>query len=512
MAFRVLLVYPNIRHESLVPPSMALLSRILKNEGFTVELFDTTDYEIDLDMVDPDRVRAKNLQVIPTAAIARASKGDVHAEFRRRVSEFSPDLIAMTSTESTFPLGVNLLSELGPHRPPTLLGGVFGTFAAWLALRYPEIDMVLRGEGENAFPELCRKMERGEDYTNVRGLAYKDRRGEVHTNPPALVTDINKNPTNLDIDLFDDHRLYRPMQGKQWRMLSVETHRGCPYTCAFCNSPAQNRLAKDEGLGSFFRKKSMEKIREEILHYKDHYNIEYVFFWSDTFLAWSQRELAAFCEMYQDIGLPFWCQTRAETIRDHSERIGLLQSVGLHAISFGLEHGNYQFRKDIVARECDNDEMVRAFDIVNDYGIPLTVNNIVGFPDETRDLVFDTVDLNRRFKASSRSASIFMPYHGTALRTLAEDRGYIEKDTICPSNNDEAIINMSSMSREEITGLSQTFRLYVDFPKDRWPEIKLAEAQTDEGRAKREELQKEWIALFQPTAYPLLDSAVETPA
>lgn len=509
---RVLLVYPNIRHESLVPPSMALLSRILKNEGHTVRLFDTTDYEIDLEMIDPDMVRKNNLQVIPTKAIARESKGDVHEGFRRCVSEFSPDLIAMTSTESTFLLGVNIIAALGSSRPRTLLGGVFGTFAAQLALRYDEIDLVLRGEGENSLPELCRLMERGEDYTRVRGLAYKTKEGEMKLNQPAQVTDIDRNPIDLDIDLFDDHRLYRPMQGQTYRMLSVETHRGCPYTCAFCNSPAQNRLAKDEGLGSFFRKKSMAKIREEILHYQKHYGIEYVFMWSDTFLAWSPKELAEFCEMYQDIKLPFWCQTRAETIRGHAERLVQLKEVGLHAISFGLEHGNPEFRQAVVDRKCDNDDMVWAFDQVNDLGIPLTVNNIVGFPDETRELVFDTINLNRRFKASSRSASICMPYHGTALRALAEAKGYIDKYTICPSNNDKAIIHMSSMSPEEITGLSACFRLYVDFPTDRWPEIQLAEAQTDEGRARHKALTDEWMALYGPKAYPLLESADQVPA
>ena len=53
---KVLLVYPNVRHESLVPPSLALLSRLLKNAGITVDIFDSTDYEIDLAMVDPDRL------------------------------------------------------------------------------------------------------------------------------------------------------------------------------------------------------------------------------------------------------------------------------------------------------------------------------------------------------------------------------------------------------------------------------------------------------------------------
>ncbi len=501
--FRVLLVYPNIRYESLIPPSLALLSRILKNEGFVVDIFDTTGYEINLDMVDPATMRQKNLQVIPSESVRRESKGDVYAAFIEQVQTFSPDLIAVTSTESTFLLATSILSTLGTHRPRTILGGVFATFAPELALRYPEIDMCLCGEGEHSLPELCHKMASGEDYTNVRGLAYKDKGGRVHRNPLPRVTDINCNPTNLDIGSFPDHRLYRPLGFHRWRMLSVETHRGCPYTCSFCNSPAQNRLADAEEAGKFFRKKSPEKTREEILYYRDTFGIDFVFFWADTFFAWSPREFDAFCEMYQDIKLPFWCQTRAETIRAKPGRVKQLKDIGLYWISFGLEHGNYQFRKDVVDRECDNDEMVRAFDTVNSYDVPLTVNNIIGFPDETRELAFDTVEINRRFKAGSRSCSILMPYQGTAIHRYSVDRGYIANDTICPSNNDRAIMNMSTMSKDEIMGLSQTFVLYVAFPKHRWPEIKLAEAQTDDGERRREGLRQEYLATYHPDAYRL---------
>ncbi len=500
---KVLLVYPNVRHESLVPPSISLLSRILKNEGITVDIFDSTDYEIDLGMVDPDRMRVQNLQVIPLASVQRESKGDVHASFRKKVSEYSPDLIAITSTESTFLLGTSILSALGSKRPLTVLGGVFATFAPELALRYPEIDMVLRGEGERSLLLLCKAIARGEDYSKVPGLYIKSKDGSIRKNPLPLIGDINQNPIDLDISLFDDHRLVRPLGFQRWRMLSVETHRGCPYPCGFCNSPSQNRLADEHGIGKFFRKKSIENVRAEILYYRENYKIDFVFFWADTFFAYSPKEFDAFIEMYKEIKLPFWCQTRAETVT--KDRIQRLQDVGLYWISFGLEHGNEKFRADVIDRKCSNEAMIKAFRIVNECGVPLTVNNIIGFPYETRDLVLDTIELNRQFHANSRSASIFMPYQGTALHALSVKEGFIQNDTICPSNNERAVMNMSSMSKDEIMGMSQTFAFYVAFPKDRWGEIREAEAQTPHGQMHRDALRKEYIATYHPDAYPLLD-------
>lgn len=493
---KVLLLYPNIRHESLVPPSVALLSRILKDNGVVVDIFDSTDYDINLGRVDADKVKKENLLVLPTKSIERSSKGDLFAGFCRKVQSFSPDLIAMTATESTFLLGTALLRALeGKTRPLTLLGGVFATFAPTIALRYPEIDMCALGEGEDTVVRLCRAIERGEDYTKLPGLWVKNKDGSVQKNPFAPPVDINKNPTNLDVSLFDDHRLYRPMGGKVFRMLSVETHRGCPYTCGYCNSPGQNELF---GAKHFFRKKKPEKVREEILHYVKEYKIEYVFFWADTFFAYSSQEFDDFVEMYKDIKLPFWCQTRPETVMVKKDRIKQLQEIGLHRISFGLEHGNEKFRREVVGRNMSNQLLVDSFALVADSGLPFSVNNIIGFPGETRDLVFDTIELNRSTKAQSMSCSIFMPYHGTSLHRLSVAKGYIPDDTICPSNNDEAIMNMSSLSKDEIMGLRRTFPLYSRFPKDRWGDIKRAEAQTPEGNRILEELRKEFVAAYMP--------------
>ena len=67
-------------------------------------------------------------------------------------------------------------------------------------------------------------------------------------------------------------------------------------------------------------------------------NVEYNYFWADTFLGMSRKEFEEFCEMYKDIKLPFWMQTRPETIDDYN--IKKLSEVGLHRISFGIEHGN----------------------------------------------------------------------------------------------------------------------------------------------------------------------------
>ena len=120
---------------------------------------------------------------------------------------------------------------------------------------------------------------------------------------------------------------------------------------------------------------------------------------------------------------------------------------------------------------------IELMQIPSELDIPFSVNNIIGFPDETRELAFDTIELNRQFKSDDTSCSILVPFHGTELRRVAEQKGYIEKDSIFTISNtsEDSVLNMPQWPKEDIINLRNTFAMYVKFPKDRWPEIKLAE-------------------------------------
>ena len=82
---KILFVYPNERHMSTVPPSIALFSTLLKNEGHMVDLFDTTFYEFDDDIAheDVDLASEKSLQVRP---ILDADDDNLHFEKKKRIT------------------------------------------------------------------------------------------------------------------------------------------------------------------------------------------------------------------------------------------------------------------------------------------------------------------------------------------------------------------------------------------------------------------------------------------
>ena len=451
--------------------SIAGLSQILKDQGHKTALFDTTFYKFDdeLSLGDSDLVTNKALSNRPVLDI---DDDDLHfkkrtrsavLDFEKSIDEFKPDIIAVSCTESTFERAIKLISQTKHKGIKNIFGGVFCTFAPDLVISYDAVDMLCVGEGENAMIDLANSISNGDDYSNVTNLWIKNNDGSITKNSISRPVEIDDIPAVTDIGLFGEQRFYRPMGGRIRRLLPVETHRGCPFTCSFCNSPGQNRLYGDgdfrKGM-SFFRKKSMDLVKEEIENHIKKWKVEYIYFWADTFLAWTNDEFEEFYKMYSEIKLPFWCQTRIETIDEGKFR--KMKDVGLDRITFGMEHGNEKFRRDVVKREYTNSSAIRKMKIVEKLGITYSVNNIIGFPDETRELAFDTIEINRNFNSDSLSCSIFVPFHGTELHELAVKRGYLDPNVICAvSNSGESILNMPQWDKKDMTRLRDIFAMYV---------------------------------------------------
>jgi radical SAM superfamily enzyme YgiQ (UPF0313 family) len=491
--FKVLLVYPNYSMVNLVPTNIGILTACLKQNGFIVDLFDTTFYRTSEKTLDEMRVETLQVRKFDLEEMGvRFKPSNYVDDFKKKVAEFQPDLIGVTAVEDTWPQARALIEAVRAYPAPVIVGGVFPSLASDVPISHPDVDMICIGEGEHAIIELATKLMNGEDYSTIQNLWVK-KDGEVIKNPVRPPIDLEDVPFG-DFDLFERERFFRPMQGKVMRMVPIETDRGCPYTCRFCEAPSLVAMYK-EGTGQhYFRRKSWETVKKEIELYIKKYDAEYIYFNAETFLALNDREFDKFVEVYQDVKLPFWMQTRVETLTEH--RIRELERVGCNRVSIGLEHGNEEFRKKIVGKGFSNQRIIDVFQILDRYSIPITINNIIGFPGETRELIFDTIELNRQLGSDSVNAYIFTPYRGTAMYNDAASKGYLDPNAETNSIITGSILNMPTISKDEILGLVRTFSLYVKSSKEEWPEIALAEKFTPEGDAQFAELSKRYYEHF----------------
>lgn len=477
--FKVLFLYPNGKLLNPPPISIGIFTALLKERGFKVDLFDTTFYTDPKDK-GSDEAKERNLQVRPFDYGQRGVKlrdTAMEDDLVRKVEEFRPDLITISILECTYPTALAMLKAIEKFTIPVLAGGVFTTFAPRIVLSNSSVSMACIGEGEDALVEVCERMSRNEDYSEIGNIWVK-KDGKIITNEIRKPIDLNALP-NPDYSLFELQRFFRPMAGKVYLTVPIETNRGCPYTCTFCNSPSVAELYHNTKAGIFFRKKSMEKIKGEIEFLGEKWNAEYVYFSSDTFLTLTDAEFEEFIDFYKNIKLPFWMQSRVEVITEY--KMKKLKSVGCHRMSIGLEHGNDQFRKNVLKKRFDNDKMIEASKIIADAGIPLTVNNIIGFPTETRELIFDTIELNRKLTFDTVNAVAFAPFHGTYLHKFCVEKDYITEDFTPGSINVDVSLDMPQLSKDEIRGLQRTFAMYARMPREYWDKIRRAEKFDEEG-------------------------------
>jgi len=478
--FKVLLVQVNSMMENLIPVNLSLLSACLKEKCFEVGLFDTTWYRTS-DLA-ADEKRVEDLQIRPFNLKEYGigfKDNDVYEDFRKKVIEFKPILVALSLVEPTFYLGIRLLKKIKDLGVPNIIGGVHAIMDPEGVISFEDVDMVCTGEGERLICRLCEHMQEKKDLNGIEGLWFKKDGKVIKNKMPSELVSLDELPF-LDFSIFDKERFYRPMAGKIYKMIPVEMSRGCCYNCAFCCDEALNRAFS--GIGKWYRQKSVERIFEEIDFYVKNYQAQYLYFISETFLAMDIKKFRAFAERYKKIKLPFWFNTRPETITE--EKIKLLEEIGCNRISIGIEQGNEEFRRKALNRKYTNECVVKAVGIVSKSNIALSLNNIIGFPGENRDLIFDTIKLIRKLslrRFDSVSCFLFAPYKGTLLRRVCVEKGYIGRETNVTDHSLDYILDNPLISKKELLGILRTFTSYCRLPKEHFSLIRKAEEFTKEG-------------------------------
>ena len=485
---KILILYPNIPLMMTPSISIGLFTAILKREGCMVDIFETTGYSEDYGGMATERVKIGGTRAFnfKDLGVDIRNPTNMLSDFRNKVISFNPDFILVHCVEDVFIQTCELLEHIQDLNVSHIVGGVFTTSAPERAISEPVIQMIGVFEGERTVVEIINRIKSKDNFENIKGTWLKTKKG-IQKNPPQELVDISE--LIPDYSLFDDVRFVRPYGGKIYKTFPVETYRGCPYKCTYCNSPFNRTFSKDNDLGNFLRRKSIPRIQEELQIYMDLYNPTYFAFMDDSFLARPKKEIFDFCEMYEKhFKLPFWFNTRIENCRP--EYLKALKSAGVHRMQFGLESGNEEFRKKVLFRDIPNKTYLEYFEYINDSDIAYVLNLIIGMPGETRKLVFDTINLVKAARGyDGLTVSTFQPYYGTVLRDLCLKHKWLDPNYINSAThgqNESSVLTMPKpfLQKEEIKRLADTLILYCFFNENDWDQVEQAEYDMD----KREEL------------------------
>ena len=308
------------------------------------------------------------------------------------------------------------------------IGGHFPSLCHDECLRnFPELDSVVRYEGEETLLELVERLSSGSDWRQTPGIAYLKGDEIVETTPRALVQDLDSLPFP-----------YRPYEAGHiggFATLPLLASRGCVRRCSFCSIHTFYRTAP----GKVVRVRKPAKIIEEMQLLHDEFNVRVYLFQDDDFPLWGRvgREWAdELVGRMHDSGLAdhtVWkISCRGEYV--DMELFTKLRDAGLFLVYMGIESGDEEGLK-VLNKEMTVEQNLEAVRMLKELGILVSYGFMLFDPSSTFDSVRGNVDFLRKMVGDGRAAAVFsrmLPYGGTPIRDQLKKEGRLRGDLTSP--------------------------------------------------------------------------------
>jgi len=338
-----------------------------------------------------------------------------------KILERKPDVVGIHSITDNRFKAIALAKELKKRNKNVivLMGGPHFSLTAKNALEIvPEIDYIIRGEGEKSVVQFLNILENKGDISEVSGLAYRTKSGEIIEKP---LTDLIMNLDELPMPawhLFDLKEYNKPIDGTNIRSIGVLSARGCPNVCVYCANAR-----------SVLRLRSPKNFVDEVEYLNKEYGYKGFDFWDDT-LTMVNSHVKGVCEelLRRNLDIAWYARARVNTV--NKELLGLMKKAGCIRISYGVESGSPRIL-EIIKKNITIDQVKNAVQWSSEVGMVVLTNFMVNLPDETLDDLKQTIGLMKWINGVKNSCAAYgftVIYPGTELELMAKQRGIMPKD------------------------------------------------------------------------------------
>jgi anaerobic magnesium-protoporphyrin IX monomethyl ester cyclase len=266
-----------------------------------------------------------------------------------------------------------------------------------------DFDLVVIGEGEQTMLELVRRFEKNLNYSDIKGIVYKED-GQIKSTPlREFMQNIDKIPFPAR-DLFDN-RAYKENFFKKfgYTITPIMTSRGCPYNCDFCSRPV---------FGNTFRTRSPNNIMDEMEEVVES-GYDRIWFADDCFTL-DRKRLIDICDgiIKNHINVKWECLSRVDTIdRETTQR---MKEAGCVRMFFGIESGNNSVLK-LMNKQINIEKACEAVSLTKQAEIQSGAFFIIGYPGETDETILDTINFASSLPLDYLSFTLPYPIPGTHL-------------------------------------------------------------------------------------------------
>ena len=339
--------------------------------------------------------------------------------FQETVDEFmttmAPDMVGITMSATEHSEGLEIARLAKSRGAVTVLGGYHPTGIPDELISQPQVDIVVRGEGELTMRELVMKGRAD----GVCGVSFVENGEIVHNPSREFIEDLDSLPFPARHLRRYTYRT-RLMQDREHDVLT--TSRGCTGRCTFCCEPTMNKGHQ--------RHRSPENVLEEVLEivsFHDHKPLS-IDVTDPNFMGRPER-VEQLCDLLaqHDLDIRFGVKVRADSVARHPDIVRKMIAVGIEGFEMGIESPDM---KDIesISKGLKTDVHAQAVNNIKRWGGNAGATFVIGLPDHTEDQILEFPTYAKKLGLTSSAYGIATPFSGTRFYEDLEARGLIFED------------------------------------------------------------------------------------
>jgi len=359
---------------------------------------------------------------VEVAVLDQAAEAYSIEETARWVEKQDPDILGFSALASSGKTAARIAQKVKENNPNiiTVFGNYYATFNDKRILTtYPQVDIIVRGEGEETTRELVKTIEKKRSLKKVQGITFRQKNKIVATPDRPLIKNIDALPIpDRTLPNVEYHSTLVGAIGAPKKFTTLLSSRGCPYHCRFCGC--------QKIVHGTWRPRSVEKTFEELQLLASEGYRQFLFV-DDSFTI-NQKRIIKLCQkiVKERLDVEWICEGRVDYAS--YELMRSMVRAGCKIVYFGIESANQRIL-DYYQKQITPQQSRAAVKTARKAMMDIIVGSfIVGAPTETRQEIENTLKFAQEVPLDVPQYNILGVFPGMAIWDEFKEKGYLTKE------------------------------------------------------------------------------------